>query len=221
MDGERVHKPGLRVRPDSSVEIRGPVNPYVSRGGLKLDPTLEAMGICVGGRRCLDVGSATGGFTQVLLKRGAASVTAVDVGRGQLAPALRADPRVTLLEQTDIRDLDPTEAGAPFSLATIDVSFIPLRLVLPAVVAHLVAGAEVVALVKPQFEAGPKAVGKKGLINDPAVAAAAVEAVVQYARDLFEVRMRMPSPILGRQGNQEFFLHLLRKDEGGSPDDEA
>jgi 23S rRNA (cytidine1920-2'-O)/16S rRNA (cytidine1409-2'-O)-methyltransferase len=168
------------------------------------------------GRECLDVGASTGGFTDVLLQRGAAHVVAVDVGRGQLAWKLRQDPRVTSLERTDIRRLAPLDQ-AP-DLAVVDVAFISLRLVLPAIAPHLAPGADVVALVKPQFEAGRAAVGRGGVVRDPAVhAAVAAELGAWAATNGWRVLARVESPITGADGNREWLLHLRRADTAVPP----
>jgi 23S rRNA (cytidine1920-2'-O)/16S rRNA (cytidine1409-2'-O)-methyltransferase len=187
--------------------------PYVSRGGEKLAAALDAFGIEVAGRVCLDVGASTGGFTDVLLRRGAARVYALDVGHGQLADALRSDPRVVSMERTHATRLDPAaldhvELPERPSLAVIDVSFISLTRVLPAVRAVLAEQGEVVPLVKPQFEADP-ADAPKGVVREESVRAAAVAKVVTAARELgFDVRGQVESPLRGPAGNVEYLLHL-------------
>ncbi|WP_237243202.1 TlyA family RNA methyltransferase, partial [Rothia nasisuis] len=162
--------PGARIE-------AAPEHPYASRGGLKLAAALDAFRLDPAGLACLDVGASTGGFTDVLLARGATHVHAVDVGRGQLHPRLAADPRVTSLEGTDIRALDPARLVPRPALASVDVSFIGLRLVLPALPAQLAPGAAIVALIKPQFEAGRARVGRGGLVRDPAVHAEVCDSV--------------------------------------------
>jgi 23S rRNA (cytidine1920-2'-O)/16S rRNA (cytidine1409-2'-O)-methyltransferase len=182
---------------------------YVSRGGDKLAGALDAFGIDPAGRVCLDVGASTGGFTDVLLQRGAARVIAVDVGYGQLAWSLRQDSRVTVLERVNIRNLD--RLPAPADLAVIDVSFISLRLVLPRVRELLSPPGDVVALVKPQFEVGKGAVGKGGVVRDPAQHGQVLGELRQFAQESgYEVAAEIPSPILGAKGNREFFLYLRR-----------
>ena len=187
--------------------------PYVSRGGEKLAGALDAFGVDPAGRVCLDVGASTGGFTDCLLQRGATRVYALDVGRGQLAPSLRADPRVVSMERTHARRLDPADpahAGLPErpSLAVIDVSFISLTRLLDAVAGALAPGAEIVALVKPQFEAGPR-LAAGGVVRDPAVHRAVLDRVRAYAGSIgLAVRGETESPLLGPAGNREFFLHL-------------
>ncbi len=187
--------------------------PYVSRGGEKLAGALDAFGGDPAGRVCLEVGASTGGFTDCLLRRGAARVYALDVGRGQLAASLRADPRVVSMERTHARRLDPADpehVALPErpSLAVIDVSFISMTRILGAVVAQLAPGADVVALVKPQFEAGPKRAAG-GVVRDPAVHRDVLDSVRAFAESLgLSVRGEVPSPLLGPAGNREFFLHL-------------
>jgi 23S rRNA (cytidine1920-2'-O)/16S rRNA (cytidine1409-2'-O)-methyltransferase len=182
---------------------------YVSRGGHKLAGALDSFEMDVAGARAVDVGASTGGFTDCLLKRGAASVTAVDVGYGQLAWQLRCDPRVTVLERTNIRLTDGELPGAPFTLAVIDVSFVGLAKVLPAVAALLEPGAEIVALVKPQFEAGKARVGKRGVVRDPEVHADVLRQVIAAASaDGWALRGLTWSPIAGPEGNIEFWVRL-------------
>ena len=186
-------------------------HPYVSRGGLKLAAALDAFELGPRGRVCLDVGASTGGFTDVLLARGAARVVAVDVGRGQLHASLRADPRVESREGTDIRTLAAGILTPAPALAAIDVSFIALRLVLPAVAALLTPGAWIAALIKPQFEAGRDRVGRGGLVRDEAVQAEVCEAVRADLEALgFAVLGLVPSPIAGGDGNREFLIGARR-----------
>jgi 23S rRNA (cytidine1920-2'-O)/16S rRNA (cytidine1409-2'-O)-methyltransferase len=213
-DGARLdRKPGDLVDPSTSIELVAAA-PFVSRGGEKLVAALDAFGVDPTGRICLDVGSSTGGFTDCLLQRGAARVYALDVGRGQLAASLRADPRVVSLERTHVQRLDPGQPDAlrlpeAPSLAVIDVSFISLTRVLGPAASQLVPGGEIVALVKPQFEAGPRA-AVKGVVRDPSVHRAVIERVRAHAESLgLRVADEMPSPLLGPAGNREFFLHLF------------
>lgn len=213
-DGARLdRKPGELVDPETSAApVQRPR--FVSRGGEKLDAALEAFAIEVGGRVCLDVGASTGGFSDVLLQRGAARVYALDVGRGQLADVLRRDPRVISMERTHAARLDPTSADPvalpePVSLAVIDVSFISLGRILPGVKSALAAAGEIVALVKPQFEAAPADV-PGGVVRDPAVQQQAVEQVLSAAVRLgLGSRGQMESPLLGAKGNHEFLIHLV------------
>ena len=201
-------------RPDQMVDPSVPLGldhakAYVSRGGEKLAAALDAFGIDPAGRACLDVGASTGGFTDILLQRGAARVMAVDVGYGQLAWSLRQDPRVTVLERVNIRHLE--HLPFPADLAVIDVSFISLRLVLPRVRDLLSPPAEVVALVKPQFEVGKGAVGKGGIVRDPEQHRRVLSELRQFAKESgYERAAEIPSPILGAKGNREFLLHLRR-----------
>jgi len=212
-DGARSNmKPGELVSETSALALAERA-PYVSRGGEKLAAALDAFGMDVTGRICLDVGASTGGFTDVLLRRGAARVYALDVGHGQLADALRTDPRVVSMERTHAARLEPGSADhvtlpESASLAVIDVSFISLTRVLPGVKAALSSEGEVVPLVKPQFEADP-ADAPKGVVRDPAIRRAAVERIASFARSIgFDVRGEIESPLRGPAGNVEFLLHL-------------
>jgi len=209
VDGQPVSKAGTLVREAAEIELIAPDHPYVSRGGVKLAHALDRFGIDVAGRRALDVGASTGGFTDVLLRRGAASVIALDVGHGQLAWELRRDPRVIAREGINARHLTADDVPHMVDLVTIDVAFISLRLILPALPPLLSPGADVVALVKPQFEAGREQVGKHGLVTDPAVHEAVVANVTDAARAIGLARLALePAAITGATGNQEFFLHL-------------
>jgi 23S rRNA (cytidine1920-2'-O)/16S rRNA (cytidine1409-2'-O)-methyltransferase len=212
-DGARTdRKPGELVDPATSLEVVERA-PYVSRGGEKLAGALDAFGVVPDGRVCLDVGASTGGFTDCLLQRGATRVYALDVGRGQLAPSLRADPRVVSMERTHARRLDPAEPDAVAlperpSLAVIDVSFISLARLLGAVASALAPGAEIVALVKPQFEAGPRRAAG-GVVRDPAVHRDVIDGVRAFAGSIgLEVLGEVASSLVGPAGNREFFLHL-------------
>jgi len=209
VDGQPVSKAGTLVREAAAIELIAPDHPYVSRGGVKLAHALDRFGIDVAGRRALDVGASTGGFTDVLLRRGAASVIALDVGHGQLAWELRRDPRVIAREGVNARHLTADDVPHMVDLVTVDVAFISLRLILPALPPFLSPGADVVALVKPQFEAGREQVGKHGLVTDPAVHEAVVANVTDAARAIGLARLALePAAITGATGNQEFFLHL-------------
>lgn len=208
-DGARFdRKPGDLVDPGISVEVTAP-EPYVSRGGHKLAAALDAFGVDPAGRVCLDVGASTGGFTDVLLQRGAARVYAVDVGRGQLAEALRRDSRVISMERTNARNLSPESLPEPVSLASVDVSFISLRLVLGPIASTFgPSGGDLIPLVKPQFEAG-RGETNAGVVRDPAVHARVLREVDDAARAAgLEKLAELPSPILGPEGNREFLLHL-------------
>jgi 23S rRNA (cytidine1920-2'-O)/16S rRNA (cytidine1409-2'-O)-methyltransferase len=210
VDGEVVTKAGHLVAGDVRFEIAEKQR-YVSRGGEKLAGALDHFGIDPADVRAVDVGASTGGFTDCLLKRGAASVVALDVGYGQLAWSLRTDSRVTVVERTNIRAVDPAELGAPFDLAVVDVSFISLRTVLPHVADLLSPEGSIVALVKPQFEAGKGRVGKKGVVRDAAVHGDVLRAAIEAALDAgFVVRGLTFSPIKGPEGNIEFWLWASR-----------
>jgi 23S rRNA (cytidine1920-2'-O)/16S rRNA (cytidine1409-2'-O)-methyltransferase len=209
VDGQVVSKAGAPIAAAARVELATPDHPYVGRGGLKLAGALDAFGIDPRGRRALDVGASTGGFTDVLLRRGAENVVALDVGRAQLDWRLRSDPRVVVREGVNARALTPDDVPHHVSLVTIDVSFISLSYILPALPPFLDPGADVVALVKPQFEAGREEVGKHGIVSDPAVHEAVIARVTEDATACGLTRVAMtPSPITGATGNQEFFLHL-------------
>jgi len=217
--GRMVDKAGHLVPEDAAIDLVEPDHPYVGRGGVKLAHALEVFGIDPAGRLALDIGASTGGFTDVLLRAGAARVVALDVGHGQLDWSLRTDPRVVVLERVNARTLTsdalPPECRA-VDLVTIDVSFISLRLVLPAVSSIVRPGADVVALVKPQFEAGRGEVGRKGLVRDPRIHARVVEEVRAVADRVGLARVaETPSPITGAEGNREYFLHL-RATGGGA-----
>jgi 23S rRNA (cytidine1920-2'-O)/16S rRNA (cytidine1409-2'-O)-methyltransferase len=209
IDGQLVSKAGAPVTPDARIELAVPDHPYVGRGGVKLAGALDAFAVDPQGRHALDVGASTGGFTDVLLQRGAASVVALDVGRGQLDWRLRSDPRVLVREGVNARLLTPADVPHSVSLVTIDVAFISLRYILPSLPPFLDPGADIVALVKPQFEAGRDDVGKHGIVSDPAVHAAVIARVTEAAEACGLGRLAMtPSAITGATGNQEFFLHL-------------
>ena len=208
VDGRRVDKAGALVEPAAEIEIRGR-SPYVSRGGEKLAHALDDFGVTVRGRICIDVGASTGGFTDCLLQRGATRVYAVDVGSGQLDDKLRRDPRVVIMENTNARGLDPRIFGDKPSLAVVDVAFISLEKVLPAVFGVLERIGETVALVKPQFEAGREAVGKGGVVRDPAQHRAVIGRLARYSiLRGWHVLGVTASPLRGPKGNREFFLHL-------------
>lgn len=221
VDGVAVLKAGQPVADDAVFEI-DPAAEYVSRGGHKLAGALESFAMDVEGVRAVDVGASTGGFTDCLLQRGAASVTAVDVGYGQLAWKLRQDPRVTVLERTNIRNVGAELPGAPFELAVIDVSFVGLVKVLPAVGSVLEPAAQVVALVKPQFEAGRSRVGKRGVVRDPAVHADVLRSVIEAAAGMgWRLWGLTWSPIAGPEGNIEFWVRLSRDGAPIEPATEA
>jgi 23S rRNA (cytidine1920-2'-O)/16S rRNA (cytidine1409-2'-O)-methyltransferase len=210
-------KPGTFVPADAVVSLVVPDHPYVGRGGLKLAHALDTFGIEVRDRDALDIGASTGGFTDVLLRRGARHVVALDVGHGQFDWRLRNDPRVLVIEGVNARHLVPAQLPGLVDIVTIDVSFISLRLVLPAVPAVLRAGANVVALVKPQFEAGRDEVGRGGLVLDPEVRQRVIADVSAAAAAIGLAPHGMtPSPITGAAGNQEYLLHLCAGATGDS-----
>ncbi len=210
---ERIEKAGQLVDPERPIRLKGEALPYVSRGGLKLERALDAFALDPRGQRCVDLGASTGGFTDLLLQRGAASVTAVDVGRGQLHEKLRNDPRVRSFERVNARSvtLADLEEREPFDLAVMDLSFISLRLVLPAAAGLVRAGGALVMLVKPQFEAGPDDVGKGGVVRDPEVRRRTIDGVRATCEELgLTVAGEVDSPIEGPAGNLEALL-LARK----------
>jgi 23S rRNA (cytidine1920-2'-O)/16S rRNA (cytidine1409-2'-O)-methyltransferase len=212
---QKVDKPGATVAADAAIRLLGEDQPYVSRGGVKLEGALAHWQIDVKGRWCLDVGASTGGFTDCLLQHGAAHVTAVDTGFGQIAMALRQDPRVRLMERTNARLLEPgalaAKGGEELTLLVMDVSFISATLVLPAVIAAAPGLVEAVVLVKPQFEAGREHVGKGGIVRDPEAHRLAIDKVAACVGSLgWQVVETIPSPITGMEGNKEFLLYARR-----------
>ncbi len=208
---QRIDKVGTKVPSDVEIKVKGRLHPYVSRGGLKLEESLRVFSLSMHGKIVIDVGASTGGFTDCALQNGAKRVYAVDVGYGQLAWKLRQDPRVVVMERTNFRYAQPdafTE-GVP-DVATIDVSFISLVHILPPLKRLLRTGGEVVALVKPQFEAGKELVGKKGIVKDPKVHQQVLERFVAFAQEeAFTVQGLAPSPIQGGEGNIEFLSYLV------------
>jgi 23S rRNA (cytidine1920-2'-O)/16S rRNA (cytidine1409-2'-O)-methyltransferase len=209
-------KPDLRVTPETEIFVVAGAREYASRGAYKLAAALDHFGVLVEGRRTLDVGASTGGFTDVMLNRGAQRVVALDVGYGQLAEKLRTDTRVTVLDRANIRLVRADDLPYRPDLVTIDVSFISLRLVLPAVLALAAREAEIIALIKPQFEVGKGKVGKGGIVRDDALRREAVDAILDFARGLgLEVIGAIESPIEGARGNREF-LTMMRWSGGQS-----
>ncbi len=209
VEGRNVDKAGTPVEIGAGISLSEPDFPYVGRGGVKLAHALDTFGVSVEGRLALDIGASTGGFTDVLLRRGATRVVALDVGHGQLDWTIRGDPRVVVIEHRNARHLELGWLPGRVDVVTIDVSFISLRLILPVVPAVLNPAADVVALVKPQFEAGRHEVGKGGLVKDLATHQAVLERVAAAAEraGLREIG-RTPSPITGATGNQEYLIHL-------------
>jgi 23S rRNA (cytidine1920-2'-O)/16S rRNA (cytidine1409-2'-O)-methyltransferase len=214
VDGVPVTKAGAPVKDDATVTVRRPDHPWVGRGGIKLAHALDEFGLDVRNATALDIGASTGGFTDVMLQRGAARVVALDVGHGQLDWRLRTDPRVVVLEHVNARHLSPADLPddvQQFDVVTIDVSFISLRQILPVVPPLLRDGGQVVALVKPQFEAGRDDVGSGGIVRDPRVHDRVIDDVTRAALQIGLTRTGLtPSPIEGAEGNREFFLLMRR-----------
>lgn len=208
--GQRVDKAGAPIEEDAAIEVRGQTLAYVSRGGLKLEKALDVFtGIDLNGVHAIDAGASTGGFTDCMLQRGAEKVYAVDVGYGQLAWSLRSDSRVICMERTNVRYLTPEQIPEPLDFGTVDVSFISLRLILPALKGILKPEGQVVCLVKPQFEAGRDKVGKKGVVRNPAVHLEVLEEFLENAAAAgFTVKDLTYSPIKGPEGNIEYLGHL-------------
>lgn len=214
---ERLDKPGEKIPRETQLQIKGQKLPYVSRGGLKLEKALKVFDFDVKDKTILDIGASTGGFTDVALQNGAAHSYALDVGYNQLAWKLRQDHRVTVMERTNFRYSKPEDftEGLP-QAATIDVSFISLKLILPPLHAILVDGGDVMALIKPQFEAGREAVGKNGIVRDPKTHQAVIQMIIDFALgEKFDVMGLDYSPITGGEGNIEFILHLRKSAETG------
>ena len=211
VNGQRADKPGMQVSPDVNVEVKGTALPYVSRGGLKLEKALKVFPIDVNGKVCIDCGASTGGFTDVLLKNGAAKVYSVDVGYGQLAWSLRNDERVVNMERTNIRYISSEQIPEPLDICVMDLSFITIKLVLPAVCALLKDDAQLVCLIKPQFEAGREEVGKKGVVRDKAVHLSVIESVLSFAPTVGMTVMGLDfSPIKGPEGNREYLCYMKK-----------
>ena len=209
VDGQKVTKAGTRVAADCDIKVAGTDLPYVSRGGLKLEAALKAFKIDVSGLDCIDVGASTGGFTDCLLKHGARHVVAIDVGYGQLHWKLRSDPRVTVLERTNVRHLKAAALPYRADLACIDVSFISLKIVVPVVLQFLVKSGQMICLVKPQFEVGKGFVGKGGVVRDPDLHQQVLEDITTVFKKMdLNVIGVIPSPILGPKGNQEFLMYI-------------
>ena len=218
VDGQKQTKPGAPVTEEADIEVKGEKLPFVSRGGLKLQKALEEFSLDPTGLVCIDCGASTGGFTDCLLQRGAKRVYAVDVGYGQLAWSLRCDERVTVMERTNARNLTPDMFSEKMDMAVMDMSFISLRLVLPAVRSLLAEGGQAVCLVKPQFEAGREKVGKKGVVRDPAVHLEVLERFCTDVGDMgFSLAGLTYSPVRGPEGNIEYLAWLKTDGESISP----
>lgn len=217
VDGQRADKPGTTYPADAAVELRGKKLPYVSRGGLKLQKAMRVFPITLEGKTTMDVGASTGGFTDCMLQNGAKKVYSVDVGYGQLAWKLRTDPRVVILERTNARYLTREQVPEPVDFFSVDVSFISLRLILPAVRPLLAEDAEAVCLIKPQFEAGREKVGKKGVVRDRSVHREVVESIAGFAvGNGFSVLGLTFSPVKGPEGNIEYLLYLKKSESPSS-----
>ena len=213
INGERFDKPGEKIDESTELKLKGEKLKYVSRGGLKLEKALQVFNLSVQDQVTLDIGASTGGFTDVMLQAGARLVYAVDVGTNQLAWKLRQDPRVHSMEQFNFRYASPSDFEESPNFASIDVSFISLNLILPALAGILPQGGQVVALIKPQFEAGREQIGKKGIIRDPAIHLQVLEKVQTFAQEAgFSIQALDFSPVQGGSGNIEFIAHLERND---------
>ena len=219
--GQKADKPGISYEESVEIEVRSGACPYVSRGGLKLEKALRDFGVDPTGYVCSDSGASTGGFTDCLLQQGAKKVFAIDVGYGQLDWKIRSDPRVVVMERTNVRYVTPEQLGEPLDLSVVDVSFISLRIVLPVIKTFLKENAgQVLCLIKPQFEAGKEKVGKKGVVRDPSVHKEVLDDFVALTKEIdFKILGLTVSPVKGPEGNIEFLAHLtLANVEGTEPD---
>jgi 23S rRNA (cytidine1920-2'-O)/16S rRNA (cytidine1409-2'-O)-methyltransferase len=217
VNGERLDKPGTKIKLTDLLEVKGALHPYVSRGGLKLEKAIRFFGVPFDNQTVIDIGASTGGFTDCALQHGAQKVIAVDVGYGQLAWSLRQDPRVVVMERTNFRHLLPEQIGEQVQIAVMDVSFISIRLLLPVIAALLIPGGQLLTLIKPQFEAGRENVGKNGIVRDPLVHISVLSRVCQTAAEIgFQLEDLTFSPITGGDGNVEFLLHGCLIEKGKS-----
>ena len=221
--GQKADKPGMSFEETVDIEVRGAACPYVSRGGLKLEKALRDFGVDPAGYVCSDSGASTGGFTDCLLQQGASKVFAIDVGYGQLDWKIRSDPRVVVMERTNVRYVTPEQLGEPLDLSVVDVSFISLRIVLPVIKTFLKENAgQVLCLIKPQFEAGKEKVGKKGVVRDPSVHKEVLDDFVLLTKEIgFKILGLTFSPVKGPEGNIEFLAHLTLADISGIEPDTA
>lgn len=220
--GQKADKPGVSYEETAQIEVRGATCPYVSRGGLKLEKALRDFGVKPDGFVCSDSGASTGGFTDCLLQQGASKVFAIDVGYGQLDWRIRSDPRVVVMERTNIRYVTPEDLGEPLDLSVIDVSFISLKIVLPTIKTLLKPTGQVLCLIKPQFEAGKDKVGKKGVVREPQTHKEVLDNFVSLAKELqFRILGLTFSPVKGPEGNIEFLGHLTLDDTPGIEPDTA
>lgn len=211
VDGQKVDKAGTMVKPEAEIRVLGNTLPYVSRGGLKLEKAIREFGVSLQGKVAADIGASTGGFTDCMLQNGAVKVFAIDVGYGQLAWSLRTDERVVNMERTNVRNVTPEQLGQPVDLASIDVAFISLEKVLPAVREMLQPEGEIVALIKPQFEAGREKVGKKGVVREPSVHEEVIFRVLALARQMeLTPKALTYSPVKGPEGNIEYLAWLAK-----------
>ena len=216
VDGQKADKPGMSFDETLPLEVRGATCPYVSRGGLKLEKALREFGVDPTGFVCSDSGASTGGFTDCLLQQGASKVFAIDVGYGQLDWKIRSDPRVVVMERTNVRYVTPEQLGEPLDLSVVDVSFISLKIVLPVIKTFLKPSGQVLCLIKPQFEAGKDKVGKKGVVRDPQTHKEVLDDFVALANELnFKILGLTFSPVKGPEGNIEFLGHLTLDDVTG------
>ena len=223
VEGQKADKPGTSFEETVAIEVRGAACPYVSRGGLKLEKALRNFGVDPTGYVCSDSGASTGGFTDCLLQQGASKVFAIDVGYGQLDWKIRSDPRVVVMERTNVRYVTAEQLGEPLDLSVIDVSFISLRIVLPVIKTFLKPEkGQVLCLIKPQFEAGKEKVGKKGVVREPSVHKEVLDGFVDLTKEIgFTILGLTFSPVKGPEGNIEFLAHLTLEDKPGiEPDTE-
>jgi 23S rRNA (cytidine1920-2'-O)/16S rRNA (cytidine1409-2'-O)-methyltransferase len=212
---QKQNKSGALVPEDAEIRILGEQLPYVSRGGLKLESALKEFKVSVAGKTALDVGASTGGFTDCLLQHGCEKVYAVDVGYGQMAWKLRQDPRVVVIERTNIRTIEPSLIPGPVAIVVIDASFISLEKVIPSIMQFLGTESELIALIKPQFEVGRAQVGKGGIVRDETARAAAVKTISDFIRSIgLDVKGVIPSPIQGQDGNVEYLLYATTTTHG-------
>ena len=223
VDGQKADKSGVSYEESISIEVRSGNCPYVSRGGLKLEKALRDFGVKPEGYVCSDSGASTGGFTDCLLQQGASKVFAIDVGYGQLDWKIRSDPRVVVMERTNVRYVTPEQLGEPLDLSVVDVSFISLKIVLPVIKTFLKPAGQVLCLIKPQFEAGKEKVGKKGVIRDAKIHKEVLDNFVANVTEIgFTILGMTFSPVKGPEGNIEFLAHLTLADQPGiTPDTDA
>ena len=220
--GQKADKPGTSFEESAEIEVRGAACPYVSRGGLKLEKALRDFGVDPTGYVCSDSGASTGGFTDCLLQQGAKKVFAIDVGYGQLDWKIRSDPRVVVMERTNVRYVTPEQLGEPLDLSVVDVSFISLKIVLPVIKTFLKKNGQVLCLIKPQFEAGRDKVGKKGVVREPQTHIEVLDDFVALTKELeFTILGLTFSPVKGPEGNIEFLAHLTLDDKPGIAVDTA